>query len=721
MMTPEMVKRSPSLEQFFRLQFAIRLLAFVVFLGWIVLWIMKPTNTFYLKWAPKVSSETKSTYFGSQGAYLLIFCFPVLFIAVLGSVYVHIARKLANDSINMKSSTNGGKYKIIWKRPMLVKGPLGIVSTVELAFFVMFIALLVWSLSEYLINGFSQITKASAAKSGDKVWQEELESAALRIGLVGNIFLAFLFFPVARGSSVLPLLGLTSESCIKYHIWLGHMTMTLFTLHGALYVIYWATTHQLSEMLKWDKIGVSNLAGEISLVGGLVLWIVTLPRIRRKAFEVFFYTHYLYIVFVVFFVFHVGMNTTFIVLPGFYLFLLDRFLRFLQSRRHVRLLSARLLPCDSLELNLSKTHGLTYNPTSVIFINVPSISHLQWHPFTVTSNSNLEPEKLSVVIKSEGSWSQKLYQMLSSSSIDRLNVSVEGPYGPASTNYLRYDSLVMVSGGSGITPFISIIRELMYQSTTFKSTAPTVVLICAFKNSSSLSMLDLILPLSGTHSDISNIHLKIDAFITREKERKPDNPNHQPLRAIWFKPHPSDSPMSAVLGPNHWLWLAAIISSSFVLYLVIIGIIDRYCIYPIDHNTNKKFSYPLKSFLNMLVICLAISVTASAAFLWNKKQNGKEATKIQNMEGTTPTVSPASMTFNADRELESLPHQSVVEATNVHYGERPDLKRRILEHKDKSSVGVLVSGPRKMRQEVAAICSSGSAKNLHFESISFSW
>ncbi|KAI9110029.1 hypothetical protein K1719_019070 [Acacia pycnantha] len=707
-----------SLEKFCRLQCATRLLAFMVFLGWIFIWMMKPTNTFKLKWSPKLLSQTNSTYFGSQGAYLLIFCFPVLLIAVLGSVYVHITRKLT--SIDMKSNNGGDNKNTIWKRPVLVKGPLGIVSTIELTFFFMFIALLVWSLSNYLSNSFSQITKVSAAKSGDQVWQEKLETAALRLGLVGEMCLAFLFFPVARSSSVLPLLGLTSESCIKYHIWIGHIVMTLFTLHGSFYIIFWATTHQISQMLKWDKVGISNLAGEISLLSGLVLWIVTVPRIRRKAFEVFFYTHHLYIVFIVFFVFHVGTVHTSIVLPGFYLFVLDRYFRFLQSRRHVRLVSARVLPCDSLELNFSKTKGLTYNPTSVIFINVPSISHLQWHPLTVTSNSNLETEKLSVVIKSEGSWSHKLYQMLSSSSIDRLNVSVEGPYGPASTNYLRYGTLVMVCGGSGITPFISIIRDLIYHNTTFEcTTPPKIVLICAFKDSSSLSMLDLILPFSGTPSDISHIQIQVEAFITRDTEPKPHNPNHHP-RTIWFKPHPSDEPISSVLGPNHWLWLAAIISSSFILYLVVIGLITRYYIYPIDHNTNNIFSYPLKSLLNMLVICVAISATCSAAFLWNKKQNAKEANKIQNIEGPSPSGSPASMTFNADREL-SLPYQSFVQATNVQYGKRPDLKRMILEHKDESSVGILVSGPRKMRQEVAAICSSGLAKNLHFESISFSW
>ncbi|KAF1863554.1 hypothetical protein Lal_00030602 [Lupinus albus] len=213
-------------------------------------------------------------------------------------------------------------------------------------------------------------------------------------------------------------------------------------------------------------------------------------------------------------------------LPSFYLFLVDRYLRFLQSRNQVRLVFARVLPCEAVELNFSKAHDiyfgshgmsftrLTYNPTSVMFINIPSISKLQWHPFTITSNSNLEHEKFSVVIKSGGTWTQKLYKLLSNhSTIDRLGVSVEGPYGPASTDFLRHDTLVLISGGSGITPFISIIRELLSVKTTFKCKTPKVVLICSFRTYSSLSMINLILTVSSTPFDISNLELVIEAYM----------------------------------------------------------------------------------------------------------------------------------------------------------------------------------------------------------------
>lgn len=111
------------------------------------------------------------------------------------------------------------------------------------------------------------------------------------------------------------------------------------------------------QIVEWDRSGISIVAGEISLLGGLVMWVTTIPRIRRKKFEVFFYTHYLYIIFMLFFILHVGISYAFISLPSFYLFLVDRFLRFLQSQRRVRLISARLLPCGTVELNFSKTPG----------------------------------------------------------------------------------------------------------------------------------------------------------------------------------------------------------------------------------------------------------------------------------------------------------------------------------------------------------------------------
>lgn len=682
----------------------IKLLTIAILGGTMVIWIMMPTSTYKKIWLTSMRAKLgKTTTFGKPGVNLLVYMFPTILLAFLGCIYLHLKKQTSVDQFHSGLERKKRDKFVALRKPMLVKGPLGIVTVTEVIFLTMFMTLLLWSLTNYFYYTFvTMITPQSAAVHRDNIWEARLNSIAVRLGLAGDICLAFLFYPVARGSSLLAAVGLTSESSIKYHIWLGHLVMTLFTCHGLCYVIYWISTNQVYQMLEWDRTAISNIAGEIALVAGLVMWATTIPAIRRRFFEVFFYTHYLYIVFMLFFVFHVGISHSLISLPGFYIFMVDRFLRFLQSRNNVKLVSARVLPCDTVELSFSKNPMLMYSPTSILFVNIPSISKLQWHPFTITSSSKLEPEKLSVMIKGQGKWSTKLYQMLSSpDQIDRLTVSIEGPYGPCSTDFLRHDSLVMVSGGSGITPFISIIRDLIYLSSTSTCQIPKMTLICAFKNSADLSMLDLILPISGEMVS-SFLDIQIKAFVTRETEL---THNRNIIKPLCFKPYVSDQPISPILGPNSWLCLATILSSSFVIFIIIIGIITRYHIYPIDQGLNK-YTSAYKSIIYLLAISVSVVATSSIAVLCNKK---KYYTKNnQAVEGLSPLVT------------ESSPQQLLSQSTSIHYGERPNLNKLLVGLRG-SSVGVLVCGPRKMRQEVAKICSFRSPKNLQFECISFSW
>ncbi|XP_027771058.1 ferric reduction oxidase 5-like isoform X2 [Solanum pennellii] len=499
---------------------------FLVFVGWLFIWVMLPTPTYKNSWTPHLLIKLNSTYFREQGINLLLFTFPIMLIAAVSCVYLHLHNK---STSNHRSSNKVQEY---FRRPRLVIESLGIVNAVELIFAAMFTVLLIWSLANYIYISYGNLHMHNPA---EKVWMAKFRSVALRLGYIGNVCYAFLFFPVTRLSSILPLVGLTSESSIKYHIWLGHLSMALAVLHSVGFVVYYAVSNQMIEMIEWSSTYVSNVAGEIATLVAIAMWVTSLYKIRRKMFDLFFYTHQLYTLYIIFYLLHVGVAYTCMILPGIFLFLIDRYLRFLQSKRSVRLISSRLLSCNTFELTFSKNPALTYNPTSILFVNVPSVSKLQWHPFTIVSSSNLETDKLSVVIKCMGSWSQKLEKQLSSSP-DRLQISTEGPYGPSSSHFLR--------------------------------------------------------------------------------------------------------------------------------------------------------------------------------------ENEIEGKQIQNVE--IPTNSPVGNLCGIERELESLPHQSIVQATKVHYGTRPDLKRILFGCKE-SDVGVVVCGPKSMRHEVANICASGLAQNLHFESISFNW
>ncbi|KAL9666910.1 hypothetical protein QQ045_001254 [Rhodiola kirilowii] len=680
----------------------------VVFLGWLMIWIMLPTNNYKLKWNPDLILKLNSTYFQSQGTNLLLLSFPIMLIAALGCVHLH----MQSISVDTLSQSSG---KSFWRRPVLVMAPIGIVTAMELTFAAMFIVLLAWSLANYLHVSFLHL---HMHKVGETVGQAKFRSVSLRLGYIGNICWAFLFFPVTRGSSLLPLVGLTSESSIKYHIWLGHVSNFLFAFHSVGFFIHWFVTDQMVLALEWSKDYVSNVAGVIAFAVSLVMWATSIPRIRRKMFELFFYSHHLYFLYIVFYILHVGPAYLCMILPGIFLFLIDRYLRFLQSCQRVRLVSARLLPRGFAELNFAKSPGHKYNPGSILFVNMPSVSRLQWHPFTVTSNCNLEPDTISVVLRNKGVWTGMLCQQLSSAA-DRIEASVEGPYGPSKSHFLSHELLVMVSGGSGITPFISIFREIIHQSTKPGRQVPRLLFISAFKNATDLSSLALLLPSSDASLDLSKVQFQIEAYVTQETEQPATNfEKPAPTTLTRFKPNPLDTPVSPTLGPNSWLWLGAILSSSFAMFLLLLGIVTRYYIYPIDQDKSKTYHYSYRCLWDMFLACLCIFVSSSVVFLWCKKQNGANTIQVQSTDVATPTTFPAAAMSLA--EVESLPNDCIAQSTNVHYGSRPDLKKILFDRKE-ADVGVLVCGPRKMRHEVAKICSASSVKTLHFEAISFTW
>jgi len=77
-------------------------------------------------------------------------------------------------------------------------------------------------------------------------------------------------------------------------------------------------------------------------------------------------------------------------------------------------------------------------------MKIPSISKFQWHPFSITSSSNIDDHTMSVVVKCNEGWTSSLYDMIQAEldsdtgAMNCIPVSIEGPYGPASLDFLRF-------------------------------------------------------------------------------------------------------------------------------------------------------------------------------------------------------------------------------------------------------------------------------------------
>lgn len=113
--------------------------------------------------------------------------------------------------------------------------------------------------------------------------------------------------------------------------------------------------------------------------------------------------------------------------------------------------------------DISKNGSLKIEPGQYMYINLPSLSTLEWHPFTVSSKID---NIITHSIKSRGSqqWTGKLMKMAqnigdSTGELKNIRVIVDGPYGtPLKFNGSSH--VLLVAGGIGITPYASYLSHI---------------------------------------------------------------------------------------------------------------------------------------------------------------------------------------------------------------------------------------------------------------------
>ncbi|KAL5201259.1 hypothetical protein ABZP36_035613 [Zizania latifolia] len=213
------------------------------------------------------------------------------------------------------------------------------------------------------------------------------------------------------------------------------------------------------------------------------------PLNRLAGFNAFWYSHHL-----------LGIVYALLLAHGYFLFLVhrwyakttwmyisvplmlyvgERMLRALRSNAYaVKILKVCLLPGNVLTITMSKPYGFRYRSGQYIFLQCPTISSFEWHPFSITSAPG--DDYLSVHIRTNGDWTQELKRIFVENyfsphlnrraSFGELGAAeprslprllVDGPYGAPAQDFRNYDVLLLVGLGIGATPFISILRDLL--------------------------------------------------------------------------------------------------------------------------------------------------------------------------------------------------------------------------------------------------------------------
>jgi predicted ferric reductase len=245
------------------------------------------------------------------------------------------------------------------------------------------------------------------------------------------------------------LFGVSWERAIVFHKNFGIVSFVCACLHGLPQI----TGVSGSEVMADAKFK-SGLICLCVLGAQPILYLLVKPA----SFELFYYTHLaLYGVLIYFAIVHQALYVAWAAI-GLGVDLAVRFL--LRTHR----VSATIQSKGGGIVQVSFDKKFTYQPGQYVFLMIPALGVHQFHPLSMSSSPHESRVTLHACVR--GGWTYRLNQLASSNGAApaQKTVLVQGPYGLLSLNLedSTYKIVVLISGGSGVTPHQSIANHLLH-------------------------------------------------------------------------------------------------------------------------------------------------------------------------------------------------------------------------------------------------------------------
>jgi predicted ferric reductase len=231
-----------------------------------------------------------------------------------------------------------------------------------------------------------------------------------------------------------------------------------------------------------------------------------MTKIRNTRFNHFWYSHHLLLLMLVMLCFHgtkcmlEPFQSVYWLMVPMMCYLVPRLLRETELSE-CSVLSVANQKGNVVRIRLAKPKSWEkqMHAGMYAYINVPQVSRLEWHPFTMTSSPS--DSYIEFHVRRAGDWTGKLHDLLqeykaaelgkvemnrgsnaterddsdpefteSSTSpapiklytrLSDLVIKVEGPIGAPSQGYSNFPIVVLVAAGIGVTPMISVLKELL--------------------------------------------------------------------------------------------------------------------------------------------------------------------------------------------------------------------------------------------------------------------
>ncbi|XP_048733941.2 dual oxidase 2-like isoform X2 [Ostrea edulis] len=265
----------------------------------------------------------------------------------------------------------------------------------------------------------------------------------------------------------------TVVHCVGHGINLYHISTQASSDLNCIFREYFRATDVLASFQYWAFQTITGFTGILLTLIVIIIYVFATPYARKNLFNAFWITHSLYILLYIFTVMH---GTGRLVQPPLFqnyfygplfIYVVDKFISLSRNQVEIDVLSADLLPSDVTALKFKRPINFEYRSGQWVRIACVALGKGEYHPFTLTSAPH--EDYLSLHIRAVGPWTTNLRQTYDANKAGSEDwtppkVLIDGPFGEGHQDWYKFPVAVLVGGGIGVTPFASILKDIVFKT-----------------------------------------------------------------------------------------------------------------------------------------------------------------------------------------------------------------------------------------------------------------
>merc|ERR1719430_2467420 len=245
----------------------------------------------------------------------------------------------------------------------------------------------------------------------------------------------------------------------------------------AMTALFFSVIHTLGYLFFKTMTG---LTGIVLYCTTIIIFIFSLPAVRKKAYKFFWLSHQLYVLIYFLSLVHGLARITqapkfwmFFIFPGI-VFMFDKVISLRRSYMELDILETELLPSDVIKIKFYRPPNYKFLSGQYVRVSCTAVKPEEFHALTVTSAPH--EDYLSIHVKAIGSWTWKLrnyfdpdYRQESDPEVedeDMPKIRIQGPFGGGNQDWYKFEVAVMIGAGIGVTPYASILNDLVFGTST---------------------------------------------------------------------------------------------------------------------------------------------------------------------------------------------------------------------------------------------------------------